>query len=160
MPTITFETKIAAPIARVFDLARSIDLHLITSRSLKEKVIKGRKSGLISQGEIVGWQVYLHGIPYRITSKITAMNIPACFTDVQISGPFAYFEHQHYFYCEGDKTRMKDVFKFASPLGFLGKSIDYFFLTKLLHNYLFKRNMAIKYYAENDEKWMQLLNIY
>ena len=53
MTTIYLETEIKAPLHQVFDLARSIDFHIISAKKTKEKVIAGRTSGLIELSETV-----------------------------------------------------------------------------------------------------------
>lgn len=55
MPVIIIETLIEAPIDRIFDLARSIDLHRLSTRQTNEQAIAGKTSGLISHGETVTW---------------------------------------------------------------------------------------------------------
>lgn len=162
MPRIILETKIDAPIYRVFDLARSIDLHKISFRDLREKVIAGRKQGLINEHEYVTWKgkPFL-GIPQKLTSAITIMAGPYFFEDKMLKGPFAKLQHKHFFEtASDDKTVMKDIFDYSVPFKPLGCIADKLFLRKYLERLLMKRNHLIKIYAENDEKWMQILNIY
>tara|TARA_Y100000385_G_scaffold50965_1_gene47775 strand:+ start:2192 stop:2338 length:147 start_codon:yes stop_codon:yes gene_type:complete len=47
MPIIKIETIINAPIDRVFDLARSIDLHTLSTKETNEKAVAGKTSGFI-----------------------------------------------------------------------------------------------------------------
>ena len=56
MPEIKLQTYINADIQVVFDLARSIDLHTISTAHPHEKAIAGKTSGLISLGEEVTWK--------------------------------------------------------------------------------------------------------
>lgn len=162
MPRIILETKIDAPIYRVFDLARSIDLHLISFRNTREKAIAGRKRGLINEHEFVTWKGKHFGFSQKLTSAITMMCNPYFFEDKMLLGPFAKLQHKHYFETSsGDnKTLMKDVFDYRSPFGPFGCIADKLFLRKYLERILMKRNHVIKTYAENEEKWMQILNIY
>ena len=51
---------------------------------------------------------------------------------------------------------MTDVFKFQSPLGFIGKFVDKFVLTSYLRKLLTERNNIIKEYAETT-KWKLVL---
>ena len=44
-------TEINAPIEKCFDLSRSIDLHLESTKQTGEEAIAGRTSGLIELGE-------------------------------------------------------------------------------------------------------------
>jgi hypothetical protein len=52
---------------------------------------------------------------------------------------------------------MKDIFKFRSPFGFIGKLVDKIILTDYLKKLLIERNNIIKEYAET-EKWKSVLN--
>ncbi|MCL6216859.1 hypothetical protein [Zunongwangia pacifica] len=56
MPKIEITTEIDAEIQLVFDLSRSIDLHLISTEQTKEKAIAGKTEGLIELGQQVTWQ--------------------------------------------------------------------------------------------------------
>lgn len=53
MPLIELETHIAAPIERVFDLARSIEAHMASTEGSNERAVDGRATGLIGYGEVV-----------------------------------------------------------------------------------------------------------
>ena len=56
MPKIEITTAIKAPLEICFDLARSIDLHKISTAKSKEQAIAGVTSGLIGMNETVTWQ--------------------------------------------------------------------------------------------------------
>jgi hypothetical protein len=56
MTKIHLTTFIAAPIDRVFDLSRSIDLHKISTAHTNEEAIAGTTTGLIKFNETVTWQ--------------------------------------------------------------------------------------------------------
>ena len=56
MPVIILTLPIAAPIDVVFDLARSIDLHVQSTAQTNERAVAGRTSGLIGLGEEVTWR--------------------------------------------------------------------------------------------------------
>ncbi len=53
MPVIEMKLLVNAPVERVFDLARCIDLHVQTMLRNKEKAIEGTTEGLIEYGESV-----------------------------------------------------------------------------------------------------------
>jgi hypothetical protein len=48
MATIILDTIINAPIEKVFDLSRNIDLHIESTKQTGERAIAGRTSGLLS----------------------------------------------------------------------------------------------------------------
>ncbi len=69
MPLIELETRIEAPVERVFDLARSIDAHILSVRHTGENAVAGRTSGLIELDESVTWEAMHFGIKQRLTVK-------------------------------------------------------------------------------------------
>jgi len=156
MPVIELETRIKSDIETCFDLARSIDLHRISTANTNEKSVAGRLSGLIEAGEFVTWQATHFLITQKLTSKITAFTRPFHFRDEQQKGAFSYLIHDHYFSFQGDQVLMRDFFSFQSPFGFLGKIVDRFVMTTYLSNLLIGRNKVIKAYAETD-KWKNVL---
>ncbi|MDB5136776.1 MAG: hypothetical protein JWP37_3379 [Mucilaginibacter sp.] len=148
MPKIVLLTKINAPIEKCFDLARSIDLHMESTKQTGEKAIAGRTGGLIELGETVTWRAKHFGIWQTLTSKITEFNSPNYFVDEMVKGAFKSFRHEHHFTKVDDRTLMKDVFVFESPLGVLGKLFNFLVLTRYIRWLLVERNRVIKEVAE------------
>jgi ligand-binding SRPBCC domain-containing protein len=148
MPKIELTTTIDAPIEKVFDLSRSIDLHMESTKQTGEKAIAGKTSGLIELGETVTWRAKHFGIWQTLTSKIVEYDRPNLFVDEMVSGAFKSFRHEHHFIASGDQTIMKDVFEFESPLGILGRIFNKLILTRYMTKLLVKRNGAIKATAE------------
>ncbi|MCW2260147.1 MULTISPECIES: SRPBCC family protein [Sphingobacterium] len=156
MPKIEIITIINAPIALCFDLARSIDLHTISTSKTNEKAIGGRTQGLIELNEYVTWQATHFGIRQILTSKITAFERPYYFVDEQISGAFKSLYHEHVFEQDGEKVIMKDIFTFQSPMWIFGRLFNKLILTAYLRKFLMTRNSMIKEFAESD-KWKRLI---
>ncbi|MEJ0056388.1 MAG: SRPBCC family protein [Bacteroidota bacterium] len=156
MPTIELKTIIHSDIQTCFDLARSIDLHKISTAKTNEEAINGRTSGLIGLNEFVTWRAKHFGITQELTSKITVFNSPFHFRDEQVKGAFRFIVHDHIFETNGDAVIMKDVFKFRSPFGLLGQIFDKIILTAYLTKLLNDRNSIIKEYAESSE-WQAVL---
>lgn len=152
MPLKTLETYINADKQTVFDLARSIDLHQISTKHTNEKAIAGRLSGLIELNETVTWQARHFGITQKLTSKITQFESPDFFVDEMLSGAFKSIKHEHRFLEQESGTLMIDIFDYVSPLGILGRIADRMFLCSYLKELLIKRNSVIKEYAENQSK--------
>lgn len=157
MPVIEIEIEIDAPIERVFDLARCIDLHEETMSKTNEKAIDGVTKGLINLGETVTWQATHFGFRQKLTSKITEYNRPFHFRDVMIKGAFKRFTHDHFFERKGEKVLMKDVFDYTSPLRILGKFADALFLESYMRILLTERNLLIKKIAESED-WRKFLD--
>jgi ligand-binding SRPBCC domain-containing protein len=158
MPTIELHTEINAPVKRCFDLARSIDLHLISTKHTGERAVAGRTSGLIELGETVTWRAKHFFIWQSLTTKITEMHSPDFFADEMVSGAFKSFRHEHYFTETDGKTIMRDVFVFESPCGILGKLFNLITLKAYMTNLLTQRNAVIKGVAE-DGKWEEMKKI-
>jgi len=148
MPRIELVTDIAAPIERVFDFARSIDVHQESQTRHRERAVAGRTSGLIEAGETVTWEASHFGVRQRLASRIDAMTKPVHFRDSMISGAFAGFVHDHHFEEIPGGTRMTDVFDYTAPLGLLGRLADVLFLERYMRRLLEERNEVIRRLAE------------
>ena len=70
MPVIQLTTSIAAPIERVFDLARSVELHTDSTSSTGERAVAGVTSGLIRFGDEVTWRARHFGVWQSLTVRI------------------------------------------------------------------------------------------
>ena len=148
-------TPIAAPRGRVFDLARSIDLHRVSTARTDEEAIAGRTSGLIGYGEEVTWRARHFGVRQTLTVRITGFNRPFQFTDEMVRGAFALFTHLHAFEEAPRGTVMVDTFTYAAPLGPLGRLAERLVLDRYLTRLLTSRNAVIKAYAESD-RWREV----
>jgi ligand-binding SRPBCC domain-containing protein len=144
MTTIKLTTSIKAPIEICFDLARSIDLHIESTKATNERAIAGRTSGLIEQGESVTWEATHFFIRQQLSTRIVEMRRPHYFKDVMISGAFRSMEHEHFFESNGDHILMTDIFRYEVPYGIAGKIFDYFILKRYMTNLLLTRNELIK----------------
>lgn len=136
MPEIILKTVINAPADICFDLARSIDLHKISTAHTGEEAIAGKTEGLIELGESVTWRAKHIGVWQTLTSKITATQRPYRFVDEMQKGAFKSFWHEHLFEENEGITTMTDRFIYTSPLGLLGKLADALFLKPIWPNCL------------------------
>jgi ligand-binding SRPBCC domain-containing protein len=155
MPKIELLTKIHAPIEKCFDLARSIDLHMESTKQTGERAIAGRTSGLIGLGETVTWRAQHFGIRQNLTSKITEFDRPNLFVDEMVKSAFKSIRHEHHFIKVDEHTLMKDVFVFESPLGIVGRLFNWLILTRYMTKLLKERNRVIKKVAEIDFNFSQ-----
>ena len=156
MTTIELRTFVAAPPERVFDLSRSIDLHLHSLAHTGEEAVAGRTSGLIGLGETVTWRARHLGVRQRLTVRITGYDRPRWFRDELVRGAFATMVHDHHFAAVDGGTEMRDLFRFSAPLGPLGRMVERLVLRAYLTRLLAHRNAAIKAAAEGD-RWRKLL---
>ena len=157
MPKIHLTSFIEAPIERVFDLSRSVNLHQMSTAPTNEKAIDGVVNGLINKDETVTWQAKHLFKTRQFTSKITEMKSPDFFIDEMVKGDFISFHHEHHFKAATNGTIMIDLLNFETPYGTLGKIANTLFLKSYLEKFLIKRNAMIKEYAET-QKWKAILS--
>ena len=154
-------TLIAAPIERVFDLARSIEVHLLGNAHFGEQTTAGTCTGLIGPGEQVTWRARHFFIRQHLSSAITAFDPPRYFQDTMVRGAFRSMQHDHRFRelsanGESPRTEMVDDFRFTAPFGPLGWLAERLVLRNYMQALLHERNAIIKQVAESDE-WRQYL---
>ena len=152
-------TLIQAPIDRVFDLARSVEVHLAGNTHFGEEAValQGITSGLLSLGETVTWRARHFFIRQRLTSQISAFDPPAYFQDTMLRGAFRSMQHDHYFRTlpTGD-TEMRDDFRIAAPIPILGLLAEALVLRRYMLALLRERNAVIKQVAESSA-WQRYL---
>jgi ligand-binding SRPBCC domain-containing protein len=157
METIRLATWINAPVERCFLLSLSIDLHVASAGSSRERAIDGVTTGLIGEGEMVTFQGRHLGMKLKHTSLIDVSRPYSHFRDVMTAGVFKTFEHDHHFAPMDDGTRIRDEIRFEAPLGFLGRWATKLFVRRHLATFLNERNAMIKRVAESDE-WRRYLD--
>jgi ligand-binding SRPBCC domain-containing protein len=157
MPIIHLTTFIAAPIERVFDLSRSIELHKKSMADYREEAVAGTTIGLINLNETVTWKAK-HLMRTRVLQvQITAMQRPFSFIDEMKKGSFKSMKHEHHFKQIDNGTLMIDIFNYEPPYGGLGRLINNLYLFSYLEKLLDQRNKVIKEYAETN-KWQHILD--
>ncbi|MEA2548111.1 MAG: hypothetical protein QOE42_709 [Chloroflexota bacterium] len=150
MSRIVVETSISAPIERVFDVARDIDVHLASQEGRREEAIAGRTTGRIGLGETVTFRARHLGVTMTLTSRVTVFEPPTRFVDEQVSGPFAAFRHEHVFRATATGTVMTDDWLHRSPLGLVGRIVDAVVLDRYLRRQLIARGKGIRRIAEGE----------
>ena len=150
MTTIRLETRIEAPIESVFDLARDIGLHARSMEGTGEQAIAGRRDGPIELGETVTWRARHFGRWWTLTSRVTRLERPTRFEDVQATGPFRSFRHGHTFRSVDGGTVMTDDWQHTAPFGPLGWLADRVVLGRHMRQLLETRNAQLKAEAEAE----------
>jgi ligand-binding SRPBCC domain-containing protein len=148
MTTINIVTKIKAPIQKVFDINRNIDIHQNSALKTNEKAIAGVTSGLINLNETVTWRGKHFGFYLTHKSRMTAMNFYEYFVDEMEEGSFKTFKHEHFFEEQNGVTTMTDKLCYQTPFWIFGKVFDYLFLKRHLTNFILERNRVLKDLSE------------
>jgi ligand-binding SRPBCC domain-containing protein len=71
-------------------------------------------------GTLIDYRLKLHGVPVRWRTRIQAWEPPLRFVDVQVEGPYRLWEHAHGFEPAEGGTLIRDLVRYALPLGPLG----------------------------------------
>lgn len=148
MVTIVLTTRIHASADACFALSLSVDAHTSSMGASGERAVDGVTSGALRAGDTVTWQARHFGLPFRMTSQITAYDPPRRFVDEQQSGPFRSWWHEHRFEQHDGWTEMTDVVAYRSPLGPVGRAVDALGLRRYLTGLLMTRNAWLKHELE------------
>lgn len=149
MTIITIETPLHCPIETCFDLARSVDAHILSTNKTREKAVAGRLSGLCEKGDTITWEATHFGIRQKLTSEITKMDKPHFFEDRMIRGAFKSMRHEHHFEEKKGVTFMRDVFEYEFPYGIFGWIFNKLILKYYMSRLLTTRNQILKQLAES-----------
>lgn len=147
-------TVIDAPIQRCFDLARSVEVHLIANVHSGEQALAVGEitSGLVGLGQQVTWRAKHFGIWHNLISETTALEPPSHFQVTMIQGVFRSMQADHLFRAlPSGATEMKDIFAIAAPLPILGPLAEALFLRRYMLVLVRERNTVIKQIAGSSE---------
>lgn len=150
MTTLKIITIYNAPIEKVFNINRDIDIHQQSASKTKEIAIAGRTSGLINKNEKVTWKGKHFGIYITHQSIISEMIFPTYFVDEQLKGHFKSFKHQHFFEQKENHVEVTDFLEYATPFGIFGKVFDVILLKNHLTNFIIHRNAILKKLVEKS----------
>lgn len=152
MITIDQTTLIFAPIARCFDMARSVEVRLAGGMEWHEEAISGVTSGLLEFGDRVTWEgLHLGGLR-TITTKVTALYPPFYFQETMVEGPFKSLQHDHIFReVESGATELRDILCFAAPLLLGGHMAETFVLRNHMEKVLEERNLTLRQLTESRD---------
>jgi ligand-binding SRPBCC domain-containing protein len=148
VPQLRLVTEIQASADACFALSLDVDVHR-QSTGGDEEVVAGVMTGEMALGDSVTWRARHFGVPWRMTSKITAYDRPRRFVDEQQSGPFAAWHHEHRFAEQDGVTTMTDLVDYRSPAGPIGALVDRIALERYMTDLLGRRNSFLKSAAES-----------
>ena len=80
-------------------------------------------------GMIIRYRVKpLLGIPMTWVTEITHVEEKKYFIDVQLSGPYKVWHHEHHFKEVEDGVEMTDILHYSLPMGFLGRILNFLWI--------------------------------
>lgn len=89
-------------------------------------------------------------IPSRWVAEHTKYDPPRMFEDVQLSGPFKSWRHQHIIKPHESGAILRDEIHFEPPLGFLGVPFVPFLVTPKLEKMFEYRHKVTREWCESD----------
>jgi ligand-binding SRPBCC domain-containing protein len=85
----------------------------------------------MGRGTLIRYRLRLHGVPVNWLTEIREWEPGVRFRDVQVSGPYALWDHTHTFEPDGNGgTDMGDLVKYEIPLGPLGVAAKALFVRR------------------------------
>jgi ligand-binding SRPBCC domain-containing protein len=118
----TLEREQIVPVAPAEAFAFFADAHnleAITPPWLHFRVVT-RGPIAMRAGTLIEYRLRLHGLPIRWLTRIDVWRPGRRFEDVQVHGPYRVWHHTHTFTPHAGGTSMRDVVRYALPLGPLG----------------------------------------
>ena len=136
-----YKTKIKQPLNNVFDFySNPRNINLLTPWFAKVSCTPEKK---ISKNEVFTIEINMFGIKNKVEILIKNYEENKLFTDLQIKGPFNYWEHNHIFKYENNETIMYDVINYNSKFKLLDKMYIFHLIFKILFYYREKKILAI-----------------
>ncbi len=140
---MTQETRIAAPLEEVFAFfSRAENLERLTPANVGF-TIDSPLPILMGTDARIDYTIRLGKIPMHWQTQIESWQPGRSFVDVQLSGPYRSWWHEHSFRQDGSETVMCDRVYYAPPLGVLGALAHRIFIASMLQQIFGYRSHAI-----------------
>jgi len=110
--------------------SRPENLQVITPPWVDFRMVQAPET--LAVGSLIRYRLRWRWVPIRWTTEISAWNPPHSFVDREVSGPYALWNHEHWFAAQDKGTTMRDRVTYALPLGWLGR---------LAHELMVKRDV-------------------
>jgi ligand-binding SRPBCC domain-containing protein len=99
--------------------AQAANLEQLTPPWLRFQIVSPQPFPM-AVGAHIAYRVRWRGVPLRWLTEILEWQPPLRFVDLQLRGPYAYWDHTHQFEPVGNGTRISDVVRYRLPLGIVG----------------------------------------
>ncbi len=158
MPTIERTVEIDVPLERVFAFVTDMRNHRLVVPPQTQEQLLDAGDNPMHVGTVVRLRARYGGVRWTLSSRITVFEPPdtlqpdkAYFRDEQVSGPFALWQHDHWFTALSDgSTRLTDRFTYAAPFGPLGRLAERLWLDNRMRQLLEYMQTAEKQLLEAE----------
>ena len=128
------------------------NLEKITPGILQFKVLN-QSTHEIQEGTKIDYRLLVHRIPMRWQSKITDWKPNYRFSDIQLRGPYNYWNHTHEFTEKNGGTLMRDKVNYRVPFGVPGDLVANSLIKKDLEQiFLYRRKQISELFNNNIKK--------
>jgi len=76
----------------------------------------------LAVGSLIRYRLRWRGMPIHWTTEISEWNPPQGFVDRETLGPYALWNHEHWFVAKNGGTTMRDRVTYALPFGVVGRA--------------------------------------
>lgn len=159
MQQIERTVEIHATIEQVFAFVTDIRNHSLVAPPETQEQLLDPGDVPLRLDSVVRMRARYGGIRWTLATRITEFTPfdlesgTAYFRDEQISGPFAYWRHDHWFASTPDGgTLLADRFTYAAPLGPLGRLAEILWIDRRLRRLLDHMQAAQKQLLESGER--------
>jgi hypothetical protein len=136
-------TVVNAPVEETFAFfSKAANLGLITPAAMTFS-IQGQVPPM-TKGAIIDYRIRVGPLPVRWRTRITVWEPGRRFVDLQESGPYRFWWHEHRFGADGARTVMEDCVYYAPPLGILGRVANRLFIVPTLRRIFQYRGDVIR----------------
>lgn len=98
--------------------SRPENLQVLTPEWLDFRMVEAPPA--LAVGSLIRYRLRWHGLPIRWTTEISEWNPPHGFVDREVRGPYALWNHEHWFFAHDGGTTMRDRVAYALPFGWIG----------------------------------------
>lgn len=138
--------RVERPLGEVFAFyADARNLEQITPPWLRFRVVTPGPI-VMAPGTLIEYRLRLHGLPVRWLTRIEEWEPGRRFVDAQVKGPYRLWHHTHEFEPDGDGTLVRDVVRYALPLGPLGELARRAFVARDLERIFAYRQRTVAQY--------------
>jgi len=140
------EQWVAVPLAQVFDFfSNAENLEKVTPPWVGFRILTECPI-VMRPGTVIDYEVKIHRIPMRWRSEITEWEPPHYFSDVQLKGPYARWNHRHSFRESNGGTLVVDDVEYALPFSWVPGTglVERFFVKPELDRIFAHRRSALR----------------
>jgi len=95
-------------------------------------------------GTEISCTIKQYGVPMSWQTEIVEYEPGGRFVDLQVSGPYRYWRHEHTFERDGDSTIMRDRIEYQMPFGVLGRLVHRFLVSRQIEAIFLFRMQAVQ----------------